>query len=447
MFRALLLSVISFPVWAQTSSITFTTAGPHHVFAGSTMHTKVYVQMDAPPAVFSHLYVDAIRAPEGVSVDLSYPHAPLHTAGGRQLVYNVQPGSVFVVAVTVPFIARGEVEIDMQLQPGGSGSLPKTVDGCPPVFTTLKIPFVSQLPARASIDLSKWESEMLTLGRKWCDGRTFGFGTESEVWYYDGARVYFQIADYTGDSSWEKCAYHVADQYRDNLLSRNGGIQGWRVFPHGLEMAYRRTGDERYKQAVLLMAKNSTFAHRGGDANDLYIRETAYIVECWIAAERLGEPRHPMLARAVDYLLGHFDSLFVSGNFRLHQTFFDGLAAEALIEWYNHTGDPRIAPAIKTMLDWIWAHGWRADGRMIYNPEPPGDRCDNSCQSYGRLWINLVIPAYAWYAHVTGDQEYARRGDEMWTYSLADDISWMGKQFSQNYRWSFRYVEWRGGRR
>ena len=29
---------------------------------------------------------------------------------------------------------------------------------------------------------------------------------EGNVWYYDGIRVYYLIADYTGDPSWEKCA-------------------------------------------------------------------------------------------------------------------------------------------------------------------------------------------------------------------------------------------------
>lgn len=95
------------------------------------------------------------------------------------------------------------------------------------------------------------------------------------------------------------------------------------------------------------------------------------------------------------------------------------------------------------MLDWIWEFGWRSDGRMVYNPEPLGPRCDNSCQSWGRVWINLVVPAYGWYYSVTGDREYIRRGDELWKWALADDISYSGKIFSQNYRWSFDYLRWR----
>ncbi|HEU0139874.1 MAG TPA: hypothetical protein VFQ79_09200 [Bryobacteraceae bacterium] len=415
---------------------------PSNVFAGSKLRAKVIVRMDAAPVSFSHLYVE--QMPAGVA--MSYAHlAPLHRCAkdGRSFVYNVQPGSAFLVEVEAGAEpGRREAVIAMRLQPSAGGG----VATAPGEAVELRIPYraVSLRGALPPLDITRWESLAVSLGRKWCDGRTYGFGNESEVWYYDGARVYFQLADWTGDKSWEACAFAIAAQYRDNLLSRNGGIQGWRVFPHGLVMAYERSGDDSYRQAALLMARNSTFAARAGDPNDEYIRETAYMVQAWIAAERLGEPRRPELARAVDYLLGHFDRLFVTGSFRLHQTFFDGLAAEALIAWYEHSGDPRVVPAVRSMLDWLWEHGWDSEaGRMVYNPEPPGARCPNSCQSYGRRWLNLILPAYGWYWAVTGDREYIRRGDELWGWALEDEISWSGKEYSQNYRWSFDYLRWR----
>src|SRR6185437_11735761 len=143
--------------------------------------------------------------------------------------------------------------------------------------------------------LAKWQTDMMTLGRKWCDGKTYGFGWEQDVWYYDGTRVFYQIADYTQDPFWNQCALNVARQYRDYVISNSGKIPGWRVFPRGLRMAWERTGDDSYKQAVILLATNSAFASTAGNPSDAVIRETAYVAEAYMEAERVGQPRNPKL--------------------------------------------------------------------------------------------------------------------------------------------------------
>jgi hypothetical protein len=288
---------------------------------------------------------------------------------------------------------------------------------------------------------------MTELGEKWCNvSETMAFGYEGQVWYYDGARVYFQIADYTGDPKWEKCAWNIARQSRDFVTQAGGHIQGWRVFPHGLRMAYERSKDESYRKALLLLAKNSAFASQGGGVSDELIRETAYVVEAYVNAEKAGAPRDPLMAQAVDYLLGHFDSLFVSNTYQIHQTFYDGLGAEALIEYYELTGDPRIPPAIKAMCDWIYEKGWdRRRKELLYNPDPKGPRCASGCQEYGTDLINLVVPAFGWLYRYTGDPVYQRRGDELFDHALDQDPNYSGKIFSQNYRWSIQYVIWRLG--
>jgi hypothetical protein len=55
---------------------------------------------------------------------------------------------------------------------------------------------------------------------------------------------------------------------------------------------------------------------------------------------------------------------------------------------------------------------------------------------------NLIAPAFAWYWRQTGDNTYLTRGDDLFAHSL-DEPLWTGKQFSQNYSWSFDYVQWR----
>jgi hypothetical protein len=38
---------------------------------------------------------------------------------------------------------------------------------------------------------------------------------------------------------------------------------------------------------------------------------------------------------------------------------------------------------------------------------------------------------------------YQERGDALFSHALDIPITWNGKIFSQNYRWSFDYVNWR----
>jgi hypothetical protein len=289
---------------------------------------------------------------------------------------------------------------------------------------------------------------MKTLAGKWCptSSSVLSFGVETQVWYYDGARVYFQIADYTKDKSYESCALSIARQYRDYVVSQSGNIAGNRVFTRGLRMAYERTGDTSFKDAVMLLSTKNVWALRPTAVSDEAIREASYIVNAFIDAEKLGAPRHPHLLRYVDYLIGHYDQIFVSKTYSIHQTFYDGLAAEAMIDFYEFTGDPRIPPTIKIMLDWMYNTGWnKATGKLVWNPDPLGPTCASSCQVYVTDLINLIVPSFAWYWSITGDSVYQERGDEIWAHSLDTDITYSGKIFSQNYKWSFDYLRWRKG--
>ncbi len=294
--------------------------------------------------------------------------------------------------------------------------------------------------------IAQWQKDMTTLGKKWCDGRAYGFGWEQDVWYYDGTRVYYQIADYTGDPSWNACALNVARQYRDYVISNSGKIPGWRIFPRGLRMAWERTGDDSYKQAVILLATNSPYAYAAGNQSDTLIRETAYVAEAYMEAERVGQPRNPKLQQAAGYLINDFQRIFVLGGYTLHQPFFDGLAAEALIDYYELTQDSRVPPAIQVMLDGDWANAYnQTTHKLAYNPDPPGPTCSVGCMEYDPDLTNLLVPAYAWFWSYSNNDVYRQRSDIMFGNALDTDISYSGKIFSQNYRWSFDYVKWRTG--
>jgi len=206
-------------------------------------------------------------------------------------------------------------------------------------------------------------------------------------------------------------------------------------------MKYWRTGDAQSRQAVEQMDAASAWVGQGGSPSVKLVRETAYAVEVMTKNEQLTGQRDWHLARAVDYLLGDLDSFSGSDPDGYQQSFFNGLAMEALIQYYELTGDPRIPPAVKKLLDWISNNLWDSSStKMRYNPlDVPAN--------YENVDSNLIAPAFAWYWSLTGDPAYLTRGDEMFVHALDEDISYSGKIFVQNYRSSFDYVGWRSGAR
>src|SRR5476649_1961901 len=105
-------------------------------------------------------------------------------------------------------------------------------------------------------------------------------------------------------------------------------------------MNYWRTGDPGSRIAVMALANKSAYAASSGSVNIALIRETAYLIEALTLAERLGAAHDPRLDRAVAFALGHFNQLFSSGSSLFDQPFYDGLMAEALIEYYEFSHDP-----------------------------------------------------------------------------------------------------------
>jgi hypothetical protein len=210
-------------------------------------------------------------------------------------------------------------------------------------------------------------------------------------------------------------------------------------------MDYWRTGNLDSKQAVIDMSNAGSGYAVDWDSSPSSIRELAYQIDCMVAAEQLGEPRNPWLPRAVDLALGTYDQLFVSNPKQFDQPFFDGIMAEALINYYTLTKDPRIPPVIKNMLDWIWDNAWdQQTHRLSYNP-----LCVPSYTSDEE--INLLVPAYAWFWQLTGGDsgpygsKYRTEGDDIFAHCLDDDITYMGKEFNQCYKWSFDYIRYRSG--
>ncbi len=418
-------------------------AGPREVYQGFDTVVQFWAEFAGTP---SNLYFTRVTVPPGLSYHLiCNPYMPecFRDAKGWFQYGGVARVEMWIKAG--PESAPGDYSIVVETQAAGelqTLAIPLRVIAIPPA------PPPEKRAAPPIPKLAQWKYTMRELASRWCNPKhaddALAFGVESQVWYYDGARVYFQIADYTGDRKWENCAFNVARQYRDYVTAADGKIPGYRVFPHGLRMAYERSKDESYRNAVMLLEKNSPYAGQGGVFGSEAVRENAYAAETYINAEKLGAPRNPKLARVVDFLLAYFEMSFVSRATPGHQTFMDGLAAEALIEDYDLTKDPRVLPTLEIMCDWMWRDGWdHKRKQLVYNPEPKGPNCTDACQTYATDLVNLVAPAFAWVWRQTGEEKYRTEGDELFAHALDSDISYSGKIFSQNYRWSFDYVRWR----
>jgi hypothetical protein len=293
---------------------------------------------------------------------------------------------------------------------------------------------------------------MVTFGRKICNKLVPGaedWSLQADAVYYDGQRVYYQIATYTGDPTWKYCAGLAEKIYRDGyVIPNNGKVAGWNIFNTGLLMDYERTGDVTSQDIVVRMSQNAAFASDGTPlewtADTSHSREVAYVIMAYLNAEAVGGPRRARLADMVNQALGHIDQWFISQTAPYVRPFMVGITIQALIQAYDATLDSRIPDAVKAALDGLWPSMWLPDSQCF--------KYTNVNTSSGGMTpspdLNLVIaPAYSWMYYITGETKYRDRGDQIFAGGVANAQNWLylGKQFNQNYWWSPAYVTWRKG--
>ena len=299
-------------------------------------------------------------------------------------------------------------------------------------------------------EMARWQSQMLTYGAKAATSiaQPHAYATVDpllDFTYYDAERVYYQIADYTKDSTWPTASQNAEVIYRDRyLLPNNGGLPGYWIFAQGLAMDYQKTGDTTSLNAVMSLSQNAAYASDYTDPTYTVdvskSREVAYNIESLITAEQLGAPHRARLDLLVNQALGHIDQWFVSKTAPFFQPFMVGLTAEALIKWYDKTGDPRVLPALKTAMDGMWNTTWDANSRsFLYVSKQSSEGSPTPAPD-----LNLLIaPAFAWIYRMTGDVTYRDRGDLAFAGGVDGSYLDGVKQFNQNYRWSFDFVKWR----
>jgi len=305
--------------------------------------------------------------------------------------------------------------------------------------------------------LEDWENNMKTYAVKLKTQTQYM--SETLVWYYDGTKVFYQIAEYTKDKSWLEGAKNVLSWYRDQyVIKNNGKIGGWRLFPHGFLMDYKATGDIKSKEAIIMLAKNGAFASERGTPAKLnnvgLSRETAYNINCYEVARELGEPGFSGRDAFIDVALSHLQQWtgwlksnpdaknypWVASNGTGFQPFMVGLTCEALIRVCENNGvdsgkKQQILSAIKEMATLMFNAAWMKDKATFWYESQKRQPAPD---------LNLLIcPLYGWVWHHTGDIAFLEMGDKLFQSGVFGAYLNGGKQFSQNYRWSFDYVKWR----
>jgi hypothetical protein len=451
-----LLTLLAFAVCLQAQDYTLSSrVNPGRVYAGYPLTIELDVAFASSP---SHVHPTLTTSDPSLTAALWCGMSNPKCWGSPAYIYNSSSSCRFWVIVTGSVPGSYTVTVTTTAnQLEHSLELPVTI--LPPAG-----PVKAAVPPVPAAALAALQAEIANVaspnpGTARCDPAApdkyqWSMGLEPQVWYYDGALVYWQIADYTGDPKWKACALSVASAYQAYVMSTS--VPGWRVFTQGLRRTFEETQDPKYKDAVLrLSTTGSAYAASGGDPADLTIRETAYMLRAYTDAHLLGLPVDLAARdRSLNWLLGMTETLFsgppnASGAL-IHQLFWDGLAGEALTYYYDQWNqDPRIPAAIKKMADWIWLYGWDdVAGKILWNPFPlnPGypRHCDNSCGTYTTQLIGLTQPIYWWLAKVSGDDSYRVKGDRMFAHAFDLPKAWSGKELSERLHFTlYGLAHWR----
>lgn len=306
---------------------------------------------------------------------------------------------------------------------------PVTVSGGPP----------GSPPAIPS--LSTADTNLATYATQHCT-EPLPFPGETYSWYYDGLKVYWFTDDRLGGDR-SACRTNKRSAYRDYVVANNGGVPGYRVFPHGFYLDWQRLAGAQ--QAVSLNAldllKNSAYANLLDGSRTEISREVAYVVSTHRLRKAAGFGTHVKYSRAVSCALGHLDQWFVSATSLYMQPFMVGLTMEALIQYYDReTADTRIPELIKVACDGLWTGGVR----QAWVPANASFWYESSNPTTGAPDLNMLLAhAYAWLYKLTGTAGYQDKADQIFVGAVNGAFLAGGKQWSQFYRLFFDFVAFR----
>jgi len=297
-------------------------------------------------------------------------------------------------------------------------------------------------PAWADFDATKaaFDANMKSFGTQHCAYLKEHVYDDSHLnaSYYDAASIYYQIADYTKDASWNSCAQASEWVYRDNYLKASGAPAGYWNFAKGLAEDYKRTNDAVSLTAIDQLKNDAVFCRvsaweLGHIAENQYSREVSYCIVTYIEALKLGKPA-PNLPLFITTAKGHVNQ-WLSHSDPL-QPFMAALTAKALAQYYDEVqADSTIPPLVANLATETWTK-WDATKKWFNYINWNGT--DNLTD------LNLLIaPMYAWAYKKLGNSWYGARFDEIFASGVASAYLNSPKVFNQNYFWSMKGLAWR----
>ncbi len=292
-----------------------------------------------------------------------------------------------------------------------------------------------------------------------------------EANYYDRARIFYVWWARTGDDTFLKRAHETALNYRRGYIEANG----FRPTAHwsqltGLALHCLVAGDVESGEAVGRVADFFSTPEylktlsdlRGEMDNRIQARTLEALLLSWqIGAPSLGIPDVQSdgsdwgipggndWAKLLRVALGRIlASQSPDGAYRFQQEqcgqnkpFMVGMLNDTLIQYHDHfEEDPRILPAVKRALDYLWDKNWDAKAQAFVYLEGP---CQDNDTGPAPDLNNLILNGFGWVYRQTGDATYRDRGDAVLTGAVKG--AWLAgsKQFNQSYTTSYKYAAFR----
>jgi len=345
---------------------------------------------------------------------------------------------------------------------------------------------VGGLPIDSTV-FAKYESNMTTYGGVWGEAlllvdeadMVFPGWTGYSYVYYDGTSGFYKIQEYTGNTNpWQGYADHAKLFYRDKFCGYyNYGVAGFDRFPHGLYRDWLVTSDADSLAGITLLRDNASFSDPASTPQLWYSglsRETAYALGNHVIAERVGETRVTAkvdlyVAMALQHIYEWTTYDFAQGvpEYERVSPFMCGLTSEALISYYEweveegNNPDNTIPEALKTLANHLivatvqegpntglpmWSDDAESSGYGAFRYE---DReISGTGTNFAPALSLLIAPLYSWLYNHYNDTYYRDFGDKVFAGGVMINSDYLlgeitGKQFFQNYRWSFDHLVWR----
>jgi hypothetical protein len=349
----------------------------------------------------------------------------------------------------------------------GAGSTPP---GGSAAVLALAGPTISSAQARLlGGAFAKYEDDFDQWSEYWWSG---GGASQRYDNYYDRALAYYVAWVRTGDPKYRTRADSILVAYRTDYLEANGyGASPQWTLVAGLELHYRLTGDTLSRRAIAgtYMHGLSGFYTRGDlhDLNNPYMenRIQARTLQTVLAGLRtqgtyayppygwsIGPADWAPLAR--DILDQILSTQSADGSWHWAQVcggqlnYMVGMLNDVLIEYHrDFEQDPRILPAVKKAVDFLWANEWDQTGQAFHYLSVHAGCAGTGGNDFLAGDLNgLLVNGFAWVYHMTGDASYKTKADAIFAGLVNNDAITGGvhlgasKQFNQQYSVSYRYL-------